>query len=204
MFYELTYLDLPIRFHSGAAATIADDIGASPDHGQIMGCWASDVGVLNRIALLRSFPTEAALAADRRRVLAQRNPFNLTEGLTGLTFEAYRAFEGIVGVGPGQYGPWYEIRTYGMRLGGLERIQEAWNRAVPGRIKLSPLVVVMYALDGMPRFTHIWAYRSLDERFRIRSEAVDKGLWPPNAFPGSMPPPMQNALYRPLSISPLT
>jgi hypothetical protein len=45
----------------------------------------------------------------------------------------------------------------------------------------------MYSLDGaMPRFVHIWPYPSLDERQRLRSEAVKMGIWPPPSGPDQL------------------
>src|SRR3546814_4287677 len=42
---------------------------------------------------------------------------------------------------------------------------------------LSHLVGAMYALDGTtPRFLNIWPYASLNDRSRIRGEAVAQGI----------------------------
>ncbi len=41
----------------------------------------------------------------------------------------------------------------------------------------------MYALDGAPRITHIWGFRSLEERAALRSRAYEAGIWPPKGGP---------------------
>lgn len=65
---------------------------------------------------------------------------------------------------PGKYGSVYEIRTYRLKHGGVAPAIAAWEAAIPERVKLSPLSIAMYSLDGPPRFTHIWPFASLDAR----------------------------------------
>jgi hypothetical protein len=48
------------------------------------------------------------------------------------------------------------------------------------------LVTNMYALDGVPRITHLWAFESLEERGRLRASAYDAGVWPPKIGPGQI------------------
>ena len=60
----------------------------------------------------------------------------------------------------------------------------AWEAAVPARTRLSPIVVAAYALDGAtPRMLHVCPYADLNERTRVRGEAVSSGIWPPKGGP---------------------
>ena len=84
---------------------------------------------------------------------------------------------------PGNYGKVYEFRTYRLKPNGLPPTIAAWEAAMPARSKLSTLLINMYALDGVPRITHIWPYASLDARAAIRADAVAMGIWPPKNGP---------------------
>jgi NIPSNAP len=86
-------------------------------------------------------------------------------------------------VRPGRYGSVYEIRTYEMVPGGLPAALAGWQAAVPERVKLSPLIIAMYALDGPSRITHIWPYPGLDARMAIRKQAYASDVWPPRGTP---------------------
>ena len=80
---------------------------------------------------------------------------------------------------------------------------ELWKTAVPNRSKLSPLLAAMYSLGGrMPRFMHIWPYSSLDERQRIRGEAVRTGVWPPPGGPDQLVSQVAD-VFLPASFSPI-
>jgi len=106
-------------------------------------------------------------------------------------------------VKPGKYGAVYEIRTYKLKHGGVPNTIAAWEAAVPERIKLSPLVIAMYALDGPPRFTHIWPFVSLDARAAVRADSVAKGVWPPKGGPAWLTGEMRSTIALPTAISPL-
>ena len=95
------------------------------------------------------------------------------------------------------------MRTYLLKPGGLAGTMEAWNKSVPERMKLSRVAAAMYSITGAtPRFLHIWPYASLDERQRIRKEAVEKKIWPPPGGPDRLLA-QQTDIYLPASFSPL-
>ena len=57
---------------------------------------------------------------------------------------------------------------------------DAWADGIAEREKLSPLAGCWYSEIGdLNRFVHLWAYRSFDERARVRREARERGIWPP-------------------------
>jgi hypothetical protein len=106
-------------------------------------------------------------------------------------------------VRPAKLGRWYEFRSYSLRQGTLAETMAAWQEAVPARHALSPLVGAFTALDGpQPRFLNVWAYESLDERARVRAEAVQKGLWPPKGGPANLVK-MESTVCAPVAFSPL-
>jgi hypothetical protein len=207
MYYEIATLTLPF----GTAAQVAQQVEAfarAPGAGgELLACWSSDIGVLNQMIVLRGFADRAALDAERRRTLASASPFGCGELYQRLELASYVGFDWFRPVRPtaesGIAGPVYEIRTYGIKPGGVTKTSELWAEYLPAREKLSPCVVAMLALDGPPRFTNIWAYPSLDARSRIRADAVAQGIWPPKGGPAWLTTDMVSTIALPTAGSPL-
>jgi hypothetical protein len=81
---------------------------------------------------------------------------------------------------PRAVGPYIEIRTYDVEPGKIPTVQAAFVESIPDRVKLSPLVGAFSTEFGaLNQWIHIWAYKSLDERARIRDEAMKAPTWPP-------------------------
>ena len=117
--------------------------------------------------------------------------------------DTYAPFPFLPAIERGSQGPFYEVRVYGVKPSGLAATIEAWRHAVGPRSQISPLVIAMYALDGVtPRFMNIWAYKSLDERQKARSAAVEAGVWPPKGGPANLTT-LQSSFFLPADFSPL-
>ena len=198
--FELAFLSTTIGAAPKAGPAI--EAWAREGKGRLLAVWASEIGLLNQILVLRAFEGDADLAAERARAIANPSPFGCGEWLTGLSMDAYAPFPGLPPVQTGSFGPVYEIRSYIFRTGGLQPTMDAWKVSLPERLKLSPLVVAMHALDGPPRFTHIWAYPSLNDRMAIRADAVARGIWPPKGGPDWLAE-MRNTICVPIAVSPL-
>lgn len=203
MLYEIATLTLKLGTMGGAVAAVDAWVKDGAARGRLLGSWTSEIGPLNQLIVLRGFDDEAGLAAERRRGMLAANPFNLADHLTDLTMESYAPFPFMAPVEPGSYGKVYEIRTYRPKFGGMQPTIDAWADAVPARAKLSPLVIAMYALDGAPRFTHIWPFASLDARAAIRAESVAVGAWPPKGGPAWLTTDMRSVVALPTATSPL-
>ena len=81
---------------------------------------------------------------------------------------------------PGTLGPCFEVRSYILKHGGLAPTIELWRKAVPARNRISPVLTAMTSVTGaVTRFTHIWPYKSVEERGRLRAKAAEEGVWPP-------------------------
>lgn len=199
--YELATLSVGLGTAPKAAEAVA--AYAAAGGGRLLGCWASDIGALNSIAVLRGFADDAELGRERDRTLRSGNPFGCSDYLTSLSLDSYAPFPDLPPVETGAFGPVYEIRTYVLKTGGLSPTFEGWAEKLPGRTAISKLLVAMYALDGPPRITHIWPYASTSDRARLRAESVEKGTWPPKSAIW-LTPEMQSAIYLPTAASPLT
>ena len=203
MLYELATLNIKI----GAGAKVSEGIGRfqaeKEAKGRLLGCWLSEIGQLNRVILLREFANEADLHHERMRVYNSGNPFFAGDVIEAMELDSYQRFPFVAPVEPGQYGAFYEIRTYRLKQGGVDGTLAAWEPALPARLKISPIITAMYALDGEPRMTHIWPYQSLDQRQTFRAKAVSEGVWPPKGGADWLTGDMRSTIAIPLPISPL-
>ncbi len=207
MHYEIATLTLPFGT-AGAAAAAVDAFVRSPDaQGELLGCWTSDIGALNQMIVLRGFADAATLLTERRRTQRSADPFGCGALAVSMQFEAYEGFDWLPAVRPsaesGIRGPVYEIRTYGIKPGGVQMTSDLWQRDLPARHELSPCVGAMVALDGPLRFTNIWAYPSIDARSKARADAVAAGIWPPKGGPAWLTTAMFSTIALPTAVSPL-
>jgi hypothetical protein len=200
--YELATLSTKIGAAPKAAPAIAAWAADPAAKGTLLGVFASEIGALNQILVLRGFETAADLTAERARATGTANPFNCGEWLTGLSMDSYAPFPGLMPVMPGTFGPIYEVRSYIFKTGGLAPTMAAWAEQLPARLKLSPLVIAMHKLDGPPGFTHIWPYPTLNDRMLIRADAVGRGIWPPKGGPDWLAE-MKSTICLPTAVSPL-
>ena len=74
----------------------------------------------------------------------------------------------------------YEVRTYTLKPGSVPTFEENFSKALPHRLKYSPLAAFWHTEIGpLNQVIHVWPYESLDERTRIRAEAAQDPNWPP-------------------------
>jgi hypothetical protein len=73
-----------------------------------------------------------------------------------------------------------EMRSYDLKPASVPAVEERFGAALALRTKLSPLAGFWHTEVGpLNRIIHVWPYESLEERARIRAEAVKAGGWPP-------------------------
>ena len=73
-----------------------------------------------------------------------------------------------------------EIRTYRIAPGSLAEVEKRFGEAYEKRKKYSELTAFWHTEIGpLNEIIHVWGYRDLAERARIRAEAVKDGVWPP-------------------------
>jgi hypothetical protein len=206
MIYSLCTIEVPPGKVNDALAAIGASVAADsrhPDAGELRACWYSEIGRLNRILLIVAHESADRMAAANQAMLTGGDPFGVAAIATGITLEAYTPFPGVDFLAPGNHGPFYEVRVYMLKNTGVTPTFAAWFKVLAARTELSPLVSVMYAVDGaLPRFIHIWPFRSLNDRMSIREASVKQGIWPP---PGGLPHlhNMNSEIYLPAAFSPL-
>ncbi len=207
MYYELATLTLPFGTAAQAATSVKTYASDAQARGALLGCWFTDIGVLNQMLVLRGFDSLADLQAERLRTQHSSDPFGCGAEAVSMEQHSYQGFPWMAPVRPsaesGIRGPVYEIRTYGIRTGGVQPTIDLWAQAVPARHKVSPCVVAMVALDGPLRFTNIWAYPSLQARSQARADAVAQGIWPPKGGPAWLTTDMTSTIAMATATSPL-
>ena len=74
----------------------------------------------------------------------------------------------------------YEIRTYRLTPGSLAEVEKRFGEGYEHRKKYSELTAFWHTEIGpLNEIVHVWGYRDLAERARIRGEAAKDPNWPP-------------------------
>jgi len=199
----MLYSVLNVEVHPGKVNDALAGIEKSTGREALRACWYAEIGRLNRVLAIYAYPSADAAANAQAAALTAEDPFGVSSFATGVSVDTYASFPGVDVLPPGDYGPVFEVRQYQLRKTGLKPTIDLWAKAVPPRSTLSPLATVLYALSGLvPRFMHIWPYRTLNDRVRIREDSVKQGLWPP---PGGLAhiESMQSEIYLPAAFSPV-
>ena len=198
--YDVTIITVRPGTHPKALAGLEGALAKDPT---LLACWYSEIGALNQILIIRGIHDPAATVATRMKLLTAKDPFGIGELVTGMSMDTYVAFDFMPPIRGGELGPYYEVRTYVLKTGGLSTTSELWRNAVPARGKISTLLAAMTSVTGtVTRFMHIWPYKTLDERARLRAKAVADGVWPPPGGPDQLAA-QQTDIYLPASFSPL-
>ena len=200
MHYDVTIITVRPGTEHKALARLKETLPSSVGD-ELLACWYSDIGSLNRILLIRAAPDVMRIHADREKILRSGNPFGVGEYVVGTSVDTYVSFPFMPPMTAGQYGPVFEVRTYILKPDGLPTTIELWRKWVPGRAKLSPLLAAMHSITGtVTRFMHIWPYANLEERTRLRAKAVADKVWPPPGGPDHLTA-MQSEIYLPADFS---
>jgi hypothetical protein len=198
--YDVTIAMVRPGTHPQALAALEKTLAGDSN---LLACWYSDIGALNRILIIRKSADAAKAAASRFAALSVRNPFGIGEFVIDLSLDTYVPFDFMPPLQGGAYGPCYEVRSYVLKPDGLAPTIELCRKAVPGRARVSPILAAMVAVTGAAiRFMHIWPYKTYDERARLREKAVADGVWPPPGGPGHLLS-QQADIYLPAAFSPL-
>lgn len=171
----------------------------------------TEIGPLNQIIHIWPYKDMAERERIRGEAVASGVwPPKIGEFVLNMRTEIFIPFSFSPQITPGKLGPYFEMRTYTFAPGELPKIQKVWEKALPTRTKISPLVAVMYAEVGaVNRFTHIWAYPTLDARNETREKAAATGVWPPSAYakkeglPDALLVSQENKIVMPSAFSPL-
>ena len=182
--YDVTIVTVRPGTHPQALAVLGKSLA---DDRNLLACWYSDIGAVNQILIIRKAPNTAATLDARYAALSAPDPLGISEYIAAMAMDTYVSFDFTPPLRPGEFGPCYEVRSYVLKRTGLASTIEAWRKSVPGRMKISPVLAAMTSVTGaVPRFLHVWPYKSFDERARLRAKAAADGVWPPPGCPGHL------------------
>jgi hypothetical protein len=95
----------------------------------------------------------------------------------------------------------YEMRIYTYQPGSIPEVLQRWSDAIPHREAFSPLAAAMYTEVGaLNRWMHIWPYKDLADRSRVRDEARKSPHWPTGA---GVRVSQENKILVPAAFSPM-
>jgi hypothetical protein len=204
MIYEFRTYDLKPRslpeYRSVVDKALA---GGRTNYSPLFGYWYTEFGPLNQALHVWPYKDLAERVEVRAKVanLGYWPPPSgplLAAQSSEVYFPAPFNDEKITGA----HGPFYELRTYTYATGDITKVIEAWGKAIGERRKHSPFIGAWYTEFGsLNKWAHMWAYKSLEERARIRADMVARKLWP--APGGPTPLRQENKLLLPFPFSPL-
>ncbi len=201
--YEFAELQAHTSAAPTASAKLERYLKSDANRGSVIGCWISEIGALNRIALLRRYDDPQDHETERRQLMTGSDPFACGVHLKSMSLDRCVSFPGVPEPELGRFGPFYEIRTYEMETGGLAPTLATWEQAIPVRRRRSHLVTVLHTVEGTPRMVSIWPYASIEDRQTIRAQAIADGVWPPKDSHKHLKTEMLSTIYLPTAYSPL-
>ncbi|NQW23234.1 MAG: NIPSNAP family protein [SAR202 cluster bacterium] len=183
MIYEVrTYTLKP-----GSVAKFEENFGAALPHrekfSKLGAFWHTDIGPLNQV--IHVWPYESLDERTRIRAEAVKDPnwppHNDPEMYVHQQSEIFIPAPFMRPLGGDQaLGNVYEMRSYTYKTGTMGKVIDIWKDAVPHREEFSPLAAAMYTeTGGLNKWVHIWPYKDLEERNKIRAEASATPHWPP-------------------------
>ena len=183
MIYEMRTYTL----RAGSVPEFERRFGAAIPHREkyspLAAFWHTEIGPLNQVIHVWPYADLNERARIRAEAMKDPNwPPKTSELIVAQEAKLLTPAPFSLPLDPRDDGPIYEIRTYDIQPGMIPKMVEAFAAAIPNRIKRSPLVGAFFTEFGpLNQWVHIWVYRSLDERGRIRAEAMNDATWPPKA-----------------------
>ena len=167
--------------------------------------WHTEFGTLNQV--IHVWPYESIEDRNRIRAEAAKDPewppANDPDVYVSMESEIFTPAPFMKPLGGDQsLGNVYEMRTYTYKVGSMPEVIKRWAAAVPHREEYSPLAAAMSSEIGdLNRWMHIWPYKDLDERTKVRAEALKNPNWPPQTREFLIS--QENKLMVPASFSPM-
>lgn len=198
--YDVTIIMVRPATHPKALTALERSLADDP---ALLACWYSEIGALNQILIIRNISDPTAALESRMATLKAKDPFGVGEFMIGMTMDTFVAFDFLSPMQPAALGPCFEVRSYILKNGGLAPTIDLWRKAIPARSRISPVLTAMTSVTGaVTRFTHIWPYKSVEERGRLRAKAAAEGVWPPPGGPDHIAA-QQVDIFFPAAFSPL-
>ena len=172
---------------------------------RLAGFWRTEVGLLNQI--IHVWPYKDMNERDAIRAEAVKSgvwPPKIADFVLEMESKIVHPAPFSPHFEPGEHGGIYEFRAYTYGPGGIPKTIEAWGTRIKQRTELSPLIFAGHTEIGpLNQWVHVWAYKNMGERERIRGEAVKAGIWPPPRHESVVMHRQESTLAIPAKFSPL-
>ena len=203
MIYEVRTYDLK----PGTVAQFEENFGkalpAREKYSKLAAFWHTDIGPLNQVIHVWGYES----LEEREHVRAEASKADgwppPSDGvILNMNSEIWTPAPFMRPMGGDQaLGGIYEMRIYTYEPGSIPELIRKWTEALPYREEFSPLAAGMYTeLGGLNRWMHVWPYKDLADRARVREEASKSPHWPSGA-PGRVR--QENKILIPASFSPM-
>ncbi len=203
MIYEVRTYDLK----PGTVAQFEENFGKAlpvrEKYSKLAAFWHTDIGPLNQVIHVWGYES----LEEREHVRAEASkadgwPPPSDGAILNMNSEIWTPAPFMRPMGGDQaLGNIYEMRTYTYTPGSIPELIRKWSDALPYREEFSPLAAGMYTeFGGLNRWMHVWPYKDLADRSRVREEASKSPHWPSGA-PGRVR--QENKIMIPASFSPM-
>jgi hypothetical protein len=201
MIFEIRTYDLKPRSIPEFEKRFGEKLPNRLPYSKLWGFFHTEIGPLNQVLHIWPYEDLNQRTQTRARAAADGKwPPDNTEFIVNMQSDIFIPAPFMNTKGERKIGPIYEMRIYTYAPGAIPKVLEAWAGRIAEREKLSPLAGCWYSdIGGLNKFVHLWAYKSLDERSRVRAEAQKTGIWPPPS--GVVPLKQENKILMPASFS---
>ena len=203
MIYEVRTYDLK----PGTVAQFEENFGkalpAREKYSKLAAFWHTDIGPLNQVIHVWGYES----LEEREHVRAEASKADgwppPSDGvILNMNSEIWTPAPFMRPMGGDQaLGNIYEMRIYTYEPGSIPELIRKWSEAIPHREEYSPLAAGMYTeFGGLNRWMHVWPYKDLADRSKVREEASKNPHWPAGV-PGRVR--QENKILIPASFSPM-
>ena len=169
----------------GAVAEFEKNFGEALPHrekySKLGAFWHTEFGPLNQV--IHVWPYEDLNERARIRAEAIKDPnWPPRSAGTVLNMESEILMPApfMRPLGNQQLGNIYEMRIYTYQPGSIPEVIKRWSESISHREKYSPLAACWYTeLGGLNKWFHVWPYKDMAERDRVRTESRKDPHWPP-------------------------
>ena len=164
-------------------ANFAEALPHREKYSKLAAFWHTEIGPLNQVIHVWPYADLDERTKIREEAGKDPNWPPKSDGLIiNMESEIFIPADFMRPLGGGQaLGNVYEMRSYTYQPGSMGEVLKRWGNSVPHREEFSPLAAGMYTeLGGLNKWVHIWPYKDLEERNRIRAEAVANEHCPPH------------------------
>ena len=184
MIYEVRTYQLKPGTVPECEKRFAEVVAHREKYSPLAAFWHTELGPLNQI--IHVWPYENLQQRTELRAQAMKDPNwppKVGEFIESMESEIFIPAPFMEPLGDKKLGPVYEMRSYMYQPGAMPEVLKRWTDAVPQRVQLSPLAACWYSeIGGLNKFVHVWAYKDLAERGRIRAESMKLPTWPPKTL----------------------